>query len=95
VVGVSKAGAPRTTDLVDDLLALFERYQRGKNRTYKQFLKDHKSACDVCGIKSYGALRDAIYRARRRRVQLEALIQFESMRLFGVKQGGILGPRQD
>jgi len=96
VVDASKGGAPRTESKVDHLLALFEAYRPpNKGSAYKQFLRDHKSKCDACGIESYGALKDAIFRARRRRTRRDLLFRVGSMRARGITPYGLIRPTQD
>src|SRR5260370_11068880 len=89
IIGTSNIGAPRTQELTDELLALFEAYvPPEKGSAYKQFLGDHDRACQACDIKGDNSLRDAIFRARRRRernkANEEVLIRFETMKAMGV-----------
>jgi hypothetical protein len=95
IVGKSKVGAPVTAEKVDSLLNLFEAFRPPKGgRGLKAFLEVHKADCDACGIKNYGSLKDAFYRARKRQRGTQLLIQFEMERALGIRENmvSLIGP---
>jgi hypothetical protein len=96
IIDCAKGGAPKTENKADHLLAVFEAYRLGKKKaTYKQFLRDHGPECEACGIKTNGALKDAIFRARRRRARRDLLRQFGLMQALGVNPYALIRPIQD
>lgn len=99
IVGKSKVGAPKTVEKVDRLLELFEAFHPPRGgRGLKAFLEVHKADCGACGIKNYDLLKDAFYRARKRRVLLrrgrELLFQSGMFRALGLRENvvSLIGP---
>jgi hypothetical protein len=95
IVAKSNVGAPDTRDAVTALVHQFEAFQPrlsprqgGKGSKYKQFLDAHSADCAAAKIKTEGALKDAVYRSRKRiqstRFLEEQLVRFETMKALGL-----------
>ena len=62
-----RRGPRGTQDAIERLFLQFRRYRNPrKGSKYKNFLEDHPKACAACKLKSDGALKKAMQRARKR-----------------------------
>jgi len=85
-----KVGNPGTKNDVMKLFHAFQNYAlpRGSGSKYKKFWNDHQAACKACKIKTAGALKEAMRRARQQhdvdRRNEELLIRHETMKALGI-----------
>lgn len=82
ILAQSNIGAPRTEDRVDALLSLYE--SENPRLRYPKFLRAHKEECNALGLREPNSVKDAFYRARRRRAQArdteQLLVHLETMK---------------
>jgi hypothetical protein len=91
VTSLPKVGNPGSKEAVMNLFHAFQNYElprRGGSK-YKNFLIDHRAACEACKIKTVGSLKEAMRRGRQRREAdrrgQELLIRAATMKALGIK----------
>ena len=88
-IGKSSVGNPGTKNQVRELYYKFQAYRPGKGGSkYKQFMAEHRAACNACNIKTHRSLATAMLHMRaehvRDRRNTELLVRLETMKALGI-----------